>query len=114
MENQPLFTNDAIVFAILMLSLGFVFYTESIKTGFWAKFYKYIPALLLCYFIPAIFNSLGIVNGEISQTYFIASRYLLPAALVLLTLSIDLKAIFNLGPKALIMFFTVAQTKPLC
>lgn len=35
-----------------------------------------------------------------------ASRFLLPAALVLMTLSIDLKAIFNLGSKALIMFFT--------
>ncbi len=34
-----------------------------------------------------------------------SSRYLLPAALVLMTLSIDLKAVFNLGPKALIMFF---------
>ena len=31
---------------------------------------------------------------------------MLPAALVLMTLSIDLKAIFNLGSKALIMFFT--------
>ena len=35
-----------------------------------------------------------------------ASRYLLPAALVLMTLSIDLKAIASLGSKALIMFFT--------
>jgi len=35
-----------------------------------------------------------------------ASRYLLPAALVLMTLSIDLKAVFNLGWKALVMFFT--------
>ena len=38
--------------------------------------------------------------------YYVASRFLLPAALVLMTLSIDLKAIFNLGSKALIMFFT--------
>jgi len=106
MENQPLFTNDAVVFGLLMLCLGFVFYTEAKKTGFWSKFYKYIPALLMCYLIPAIFNSLGWISDELSQTYFIASRYLLPAALVLMTLSIDLKAIFNLGPKALIMFFT--------
>ena len=35
-----------------------------------------------------------------------ATRYLLPATLVLLTLSIDLKEIFKLGPKALIMFLT--------
>jgi len=106
MENQPLFTNDAIVFGFLMLALGLVFYTEAKKTGFWPKFYKYIPALLMCYLIPAIFNSLGWISDATSQTYFIASRYLLPAALVLMTLSIDLKAIFNLGPKALIMFFT--------
>ena len=34
-----------------------------------------------------------------------SSRYLLPAALVLMTLSIDLKGVFNLGWKALVMFF---------
>ena len=34
---KPIFTNDAIVFGILMLSLGFVFYTESLKNWFLAK-----------------------------------------------------------------------------
>lgn len=89
-----------------MLSLGFVFYTSSRETGFWNKFYKVVPALLMCYLIPAIFNSLGIISDGVSNLYYVASRYLLPASLVLMTLSIDLKAIFNLGPKALIMFFT--------
>ncbi|MCP9201153.1 DUF819 family protein [Gramella sp. GC03-9] len=105
MENTPYFTNDAIVFGLLMLALGFVFYTSSKKEGFWKKFYSVVPALLMCYMIPAVFNSLGWIDDETSQLYFVASRYLLPAALVLMTLSIDLKAIFNLGPKALIMFF---------
>ncbi len=40
-----------------------------------------------------------------SQLYFVASRYLLPACLILLCLGIDLKGVINLGPKALIMFF---------
>ncbi|WP_196890573.1 DUF819 family protein [Aureivirga marina] len=110
MENTesvtPLITNDAIVFGILMLTLGFIFYTSSKKEGPWNKFYKIIPALLMAYFIPAILSTSGIISAEHSQTYFIASRYLLPASLVLMTLSIDLKAIANLGPKALIMFFT--------
>lgn len=101
-----LFKNDAIVFGLLMLALGFVFYTESKKDGFWPKFYKYIPGLLMCYMIPAIFNSLGLISADVSETYYIASRYLLPASLVLLTISIDLKAVFNLGWKALVMFFT--------
>lgn len=106
MEDTPMFTNDAIVLGLLMIALGFVFYTSSQKEGFWKKFYSVVPALLMCYLIPAIFNSLGIIEDSTSQLYFIASRYLLPASLVLMTLSIDLKAIFNLGPKALIMFFT--------
>ena len=116
---KPIFPNDTIVFGILMLSLGFVFYTESLKNGFWPKFYKIVPGLFMAYFIPAIFTTFGVISpewkttnaaGEIisnsSQLYYVASRFLLPAALVLMTLSIDLKAIFNLGSKALIMFFT--------
>jgi len=106
MENQPIFTNDTIVFGLLMIALGFVFYTSSKKTGFWYKFYKIVPALLMAYLLPAIFNSSGLISDEHSNLYFVASRYLLPASLVLMTLSIDLKSIFNLGPKALIMFFT--------
>lgn len=103
---MPYFTNDTIVFGLLIIALGFVFYTSSHKKGFWSKFYKIFPALLMCYLIPAILNSLGIISAEHSQLYHVASRYLLPASLVLMTLSIDLKAVYGLGPKALIMFLT--------
>lgn len=103
---EPFFKADTIVFGLLMIALGAIFYTSSRESGFWHRFYKIVPALLMCYLIPAIFNSLGLISDELSETYYIASRYLLPASLVLLTISIDLKAIFNLGPKALIMFLT--------
>ncbi|WP_335966225.1 DUF819 family protein [Galbibacter sp. PAP.153] len=106
MQDSPVFSNDTIVFGIIMLCLGFVFYTSAIKTGFWNKFYKVVPSVLMCYLLPSLFNSFGIISDETSNLYFVASRYLLPASLVLMTLSIDLKAVFNLGPKALIMFFT--------
>ncbi|WP_236664898.1 DUF819 family protein [Marivirga atlantica] len=106
MDKTPLITNDAVVFGLLMLILAAVFVTStSEKTG-WQKFYKYIPSVLLCYFIPSIFNTLGIISGDESQLYFVASRYLLPTALVLLTISIDLKGIASLGKKAVIMFLT--------
>ncbi len=104
--GKPLFTNDAVVLGILLGILSFVFLTGRSEHPFWKKFYKYIPTLLLCYFIPSIFNSLGIFSGESSRLYFVASRYLLPTSLVLLTISIDLPGIIKLGPKALIMFFT--------
>ena len=103
---DPVLTNDAIVFGILMSILGFVFITSTSKKPLWVKFYKYVPALLLCYFIPSIFNSLGIISGNSSNLYFVASRYLLPTSLALLTISIDLKEIRKLGSKALILFFT--------
>ena len=100
---HAVFTNDAVVLGLLAGALGLVFYTHSLPQ--FKRFYTFVPALLMCYFIPAGLNSLGVVNGEESNLYFVASRYLLPASLILLCLSIDLKGIYNLGPKAIIMFF---------
>jgi len=147
---EPIFTNDAIVLGLLLAVLAFVFYTSHQETPGWKKFYTYVPALLLCYFIPGLLhwplgliashwytpdfldhiNQLGYALPESgmsfseiqqwvkdnkipdtkqfeghSQLYFVASRYLLPASLVLLCISIDFKGLINLGPKALIMFF---------
>ena len=102
---EPFFTNDAIVLGLLLIVLAFVFYTSSSETPFWKKFYTYVPPILLCYFLPALLAwPLGLISGEESQLYFVASRYLLPASLILLCISIDFKGVLNLGPKALIMF----------
>jgi uncharacterized membrane protein len=106
MTPEPLITNDAVVLGILALILGFVFKTSNSTQPFWQKFYKYVPALLLCYLLPSLLNTFGIVSAEISHVDEIAKYYFLPACLVLLTLSIDIKAIGGLGSKALIMFLT--------
>ena len=103
-ENTPLISNDAVVFGLLMTTLALVFATAASEKPFWKKFYSFVPTVLLCYFIPALFNSFGLISGESSGLYKVASRYLLPASLVLFTISIDLKAILKLGPKALTMF----------
>lgn len=103
---KPFFTNDAVVLGLLIAVLAFIFITSSSQNKRWKGFYRYVPPLLLCYFLPALLNyPFGLISGEESNLYYVASRYLLPASLILLCLSIDLKAIFNLGPKALIMFF---------
>ncbi|MCL1141383.1 DUF819 family protein [Shewanella gaetbuli] len=106
MTSSAMVTNDATALGLLAAILGFVFYTSASSHPFWTKFYKFIPALLLCYFLPSLLNTFGIVDGEASNLYYVASRYLLPACLVLLILSVDLKAILGLGPKAVIMFLT--------
>jgi uncharacterized membrane protein len=146
----PLITNDAVVFGLLLVILALVFTTANSERPFWKRFYTYVPALLLCYFLPALLHwPLGIIAydwyeyglidaladrglmlpdglsfGEInryleargvdpaeftayrghSQLYFMASRYLLPASLILLCLNIDIPGIINLGYRAIVMF----------
>lgn len=146
----PVFTNEAITFGLLIMVLALIFHTASSDQPGWKTFYKFVPALLLCYFIPALLNwPLGLISphwydasaisellpgqglagmsykevgsalvtaGVDSDTiagaqrhsslYFVASRYLLPASLILFCLGIDLKGLINLGPKSLIMFFS--------
>jgi len=104
--NQFLITNDAVIFGILILILGMVFHTSSLDHPFWKRFYNYVPALLVCYFLPSMLKALNLVDPSQSKLYFVASRYLLPASLVLLTISVDLKEIMKLGSKAIIMFLT--------
>lgn len=104
--TPALITNDAVVLGLLAMILGAVFWASSLQNRAVQKFFTIIPALLLCYFLPSLLTTFGVVDPEQSRLYFVASRYLLPAALVLLTLSADLPATMRLGPKALIMFAT--------
>jgi len=147
---QPLITNDAVVFGILMSILAFVFFTAQLDHKIWKRIYTFLPPILVCYFLPALLHwPLGLIAHDWydpgiydflrnqgfaidaqadptaflrqlsmegtdvagtadyargSRLYFMASRYLLPASLILLCLSIDFKGILNLGSKALIMF----------
>lgn len=98
-------TNDAVLMGLLAVTLGAIFYTQK-HTVAGAKFFKYVPTLLLCYFVPSIYNTIGLIDAEESKLYFVASRYLLPTCLVLLTLSIDLPSVAKLGYKAIVMFLT--------
>ena len=105
-KPAPLITNDATIFGILMVMLGLIFWTSSSEVFLFKYFYKIVPMLLVCYFLPSLLTFFHIVDHSASKLYHVATRYLLPATLVLLTLNIDLKEIFRLGPKALIMFLT--------
>ncbi len=98
--------NDTVIFGIITFCLAFVFLTAQSQHPFWKKFYGVVPTLLLCYLLPALLVNLKIIAIDESKLYFVSSRYLLPAALILMTLSIDLNKIARLGPKALLMFFT--------
>ncbi|MEO6171845.1 MAG: DUF819 family protein, partial [Arenimonas sp.] len=104
--NTAMITADPVVLGLLVVVLGLIFMSENSPHKFWKNFYTWVPALLLCYFIPGLLNTFGVINGEASKLYPMARDYLLPMALVLLCLACDLNAIFRLGPKAVILFLT--------
>lgn len=105
-KHRPVFADDRIVFGVLAIVLALIFHTSHSGSERWQKFYRIVPALLLCYLIPAILDMFGLISKEYSGLYPMARDYLLPGALILMTIGIDFKGILNLGPKAIIMFLT--------
>lgn len=103
--SSAVITNDIVLFGLIAATLGAIFWAADSNVSTFRRFFKFVPALLLCYFIPAIYNTTGLIDGVGTKLYNpIARDVLLPGALVLLTLSIDLPAIRRLGPKLLIVF----------
>ncbi|UTA70185.1 DUF819 domain-containing protein [Emticicia sp. 21SJ11W-3] len=100
--DTPIFTNDAIVLGILLGTLALIFYSTKVKT--FSKFYKVVPPILLCFFIPGLLSSFNVISAAESQLDETASRFLLPCCLVFFTLGIDFQSIKKLGGKALFVF----------
>ena len=67
-----------------------------------AGFFERVPPVIWAYFLPMLATTAGIIPST-SPAYDWMSRYLLPFALFLLMISVDLPAILRLGPKALVM-----------
>ena len=70
--------------------------------GVWA----FVPIILVCYLVPSLMVTFGLIDVSESNLWTVAKDFFLPAALFLMTLSIDLKGILGLGSKAIIMFLT--------
>ncbi|RAJ99826.1 putative membrane protein [Larkinella arboricola] len=96
--------SDPVTLGVLFLILAVVLSTADSPRPFWQRFYHYVPATLLCYFLPSLLNTFGWVDADNTALYPIVSRVLLPASLVLFTLSVDFKAFRRLGRKSMLMF----------
>lgn len=111
LRSPPLIQDDIVVLGLIAATLGLIFVAASRKSGPLPKFFSFVPPLLLCYFLPGIYNSIGLIDGSRSTLYNpVASRILLPAALVLLTMTVDLRAITRLGPKLLLMYVATSAS----
>ena len=101
--DQTLIQNQFGLLAVLLVIPAVIFYINSHPK--YGKIFKVIPPLVFAYFIPTILTTLGIIPSS-APLYSQIKTYVLPASLLLLTLAVDIRGIFRLGSKAVIMFLT--------
>ncbi|MGD8452038.1 MAG: DUF819 family protein [Phycisphaerae bacterium] len=88
------------ILAVLLGVLAVIFWL--VQHAVFGRIFKVVPALVFCYFVPTALTTAGILPAE-SPLYSWIKSFVLPAALLLLILALDLPGIMRLGPKALIM-----------
>lgn len=99
-EKGPLVADPAGILAVLLAVLALIFWSTQHRVI--GRIYKFVPSLVFCYFVPTLLTTLEVIPSE-SPLYDWIKSYVLPASLVLLVLSLDVKGIIRLGPKAIIM-----------
>ena len=99
-ETTALLTDPMAVFAYLAAVLGAIFWLSGLPRL--QKLFQLTPPVIYAYFIPTISTTIGITPSA-SPAYDWMIRYLLPVALLLLMITIDLKSVAKLGWMALIM-----------
>jgi uncharacterized membrane protein len=95
--------NSPGIFCVLaLIVLAIIFFSEDRQTR---KFFKFPPPLFWIYFVPMMVSGSGILPGQHPVYPKITSMFL-PAGLILLLISTDMKAILKLGRPALLMMAT--------
>lgn len=102
-ESTALLTDPMAVFGFLAGVLALVFWLSGLPQL--KKVFDVLPPVLFAYFVPTLTTTIGITPPA-SPAYAWMTRYLLPVALILLMITIDLPAILRLGKTALAMMFT--------
>ena len=88
------------IFVYLAGLLGVIFWLSGLPRL--QTLFRITPPVIYAYFLPALSTSLGITPGS-SVVYAWMVRYLLPVSLLLLMVTVDVRAIVRLGGKALVM-----------
>ncbi|MBI3602403.1 MAG: DUF819 family protein [Candidatus Omnitrophica bacterium] len=97
MIHHPL----ALITVLLLIESIVLYLAHHVR---FSKCFNILPAVFWIYFLPMLASSVGLVDSKAS-VYTTITTYLLPMALFLLLMSVDIKAIVRLGPPALVMFF---------
>ena len=94
--------STGILFVLTLIMAGIVFFSEDPRTR---RFFKFPPPLFWIYFLPMIVSGVGILPQQ-HTIYPKITNTVLPAGLILLLITTDIKSILKLGRPALLMMFT--------
>lgn len=97
--------------ATLLFMAAVLVTLEKSSKGVAAKFFKYVPAVVLCYLIAMIFCTLKVWDLEATKPAYSALKNSLTYAMVFtMLLRCDIRKIIKLGPKMLLGFFSASIT----
>ena len=98
-----LVTDNFGLIAILLIVPAIVF--TLVDHPRFGRIFRIVPAIVFAYFIPTALTFFGIIPPD-APVYSAIKKFVLPASLLLLTMSVDIRGIFKLGSKAVIMFLS--------
>jgi uncharacterized membrane protein len=95
--------------AVLMSLSAFIVFTEQ-KTK--AKFFEYLPAIVIIYFVVMLLSTFGLwqKSESVTATYKTLKSNLLPAMIFLMLLNADMREIVKLGKKMLLTFLLASTS----
>lgn len=104
-------TNGFTYVAVLLFMAAVLVTLEKTSKGAAAKFFKYVPAVVLCYLLAMVFCTLEVWDMEATKPAYSALKNSLTYAMVFtMLLRCDIRKIIKLGPKMLIGFFSASLT----
>ncbi|HET9480317.1 MAG TPA: DUF819 family protein, partial [Candidatus Polarisedimenticolia bacterium] len=107
MAGEPLIQDPLGVLCVLAAVLAGLFTLD--RHARLGRIFKVVPLIVFAYFVPAALSNFGLIPIQ-APLYETIKDWLLPASLILLTLSVDIPAILRLGPIALVLFFAATTS----
>jgi uncharacterized membrane protein len=89
------------IVATLFVVIALLFAAE--RHAVLGKLFRFVPLIVFAYFVPTLLSNVGVLPLD-SPAYGFVKKTLLPASLLLLTLSVDLPTIARLGKPSVLLF----------
>lgn len=104
-------TNGFTYVAVLLFMAAVLVTLEKNSTGAMKKFFKYVPAVVLCYLIAMLLCTVKLWDmAETKPAYSALKNNLTYAMIFAMLLRCDIRKVLKLGPKMLIGFFSATIT----